>query len=118
MATPGPELRQELLVLSKAYTSRLPERLQEIEKAFRRWRESPLEREALDELRSLSHRLTGSAATYGVSEVSETAKTLESLLRSAGSPPSDDALARLANQISELRLEVERAALPAGKSVA
>lgn len=73
----SPELQEKLNMLRKIYLQQLPTRREEI---LRVWDDIPrLEnpQSAIETLRNLVHRLSGSAGTYGFPDLSHIAKTLE-----------------------------------------
>lgn len=75
--------RQELDSLRRAYAAELPEKLKRIEDAVARLESRGWERQALESLHHMIHRLSGSSAIYGFAAVSEAAGRLEKSLTRA-----------------------------------
>jgi chemotaxis protein histidine kinase CheA len=91
------------------FAGRLPERLREIEEAWRQVREAAWGEDALKTFHRLAHSLAGAGATFGFAAVSETGRALEQRLKAVlhkSEPPLDpatvesllDALRRAATQ--------------------
>ena len=72
--------RERLEALRRAYARDLPARVRAIVEATAR---EPWDREKLQSLHHLVHRLTGSAAIYGFTGLSRAASALEALVYSA-----------------------------------
>lgn len=73
----SPELQEKLNALRKMYLQQLPERRKEI---LNLWEDIPTmsnPESGIETLRNLVHRLSGSAGTYGLPDLSNIAKTLE-----------------------------------------
>jgi HPt (histidine-containing phosphotransfer) domain-containing protein len=99
-ARPGVEA---LLVVARAeFAQRLPTKMAEVEKL--------LSDRAWDEARRASHKLRGSAATYGFPSLSAAAAAIEDALLAAGGSPGADVVARLADIVRGASAEAERAA--------
>lgn len=98
--------QQQMDRLHRAYLRELPRKLRAIEEAAAPLLETPgRAREALESLYLLVHRLTGSAAVYGLGDLSRAAAALEDALRPAldsgdGSAPAQPLLRKL---LAELR---------------
>ena len=79
--------RDTMQVLTEAYDRQIPERLRDIEKAVlvltARW-----DRDALDAIYYLAHRLAGSAGIYGYTGLSAAAGALEDFVVAAMEDPS------------------------------
>jgi two-component system OmpR family response regulator len=73
------EDRAALADLKALYVRQLPRRLSEIEREVRALR-TGVQREVVDRLFHLAHRLTGSSATMGFARVSEAARAMENAL--------------------------------------
>lgn len=99
--------QEKFAQLREAYLSRLPTVIADIESLSAR---SP-DPAALDELHHRLHKLAGSGGTYGFSELSEHAQSLESKVRAwidAPSPPPE-ARSELAQGLARLRDAASRA---------
>ncbi len=85
MTGPEQQLQDQLKALRAEYEAQLPGRLDELDAAFSgmptdaRAEDS---RQALETLYALSHKLTGSAGTFGFMAIGEAAKRLEALCQS------------------------------------
>lgn len=76
--------------LRRYFAYRLPARVSEVEAAHDAARDAGWRGEPLRTFHRLAHSLAGAGATFGFPEVSEAARQLENLLKSAldsGSPP-------------------------------
>ena len=94
--TPEPpdEPLPDLGSLQEYFAGRLPERLQEIDDAWRRVRESSWGTEEVKLFHRLAHSLTGAGATFGFATVTDTSRALERRLKTvlaAEGPPLDPA---------------------------
>lgn len=85
MTDPKQQLQDQIKALGAEYEAQLPGRLDELDAAFAglpgdgRTGDS---RQALETLYALSHKLTGSAGTFGFMAVSDAAERLEALCQS------------------------------------
>jgi diguanylate cyclase (GGDEF)-like protein len=96
----------ELRDLQQYFASRLPERLEEIERTWQEVRDSGWAPDALRELHRLTHSLTGAGSTFGYPEVTRTARSLERYLKDRLEPsgaPLDDAAKGVEALLEELR---------------
>jgi DNA-binding response OmpR family regulator len=75
------ELQAQLLELSRGYRERLPQKLEELQKALELARSNP---EKIPDARSLAHRLHGSAGSYGLPELGEAIGKIEVQLSQSG----------------------------------
>jgi two-component system OmpR family response regulator len=102
--------RAALRELQRIYTSQLATRLADIETVVSRIR---IDREAADKLFHLAHRLTGSSATLGYSEVSGAARAVEDLLfaRDESAGLQDEAIRKIETAVHNLREAAERVRL-------
>ncbi len=73
-------LREQLTALVAEYVRLLPNRIEEIERAFEAVGEKPHEIETYAQLRLLVHKLAGSGATFGFDEITSSARELEDRL--------------------------------------
>lgn len=73
-------LRQELAALYENYVQRLPEKLQHIQQTASALRAGSENQAVLRELHALTHKLAGSAGTYGCKAVGEAARNYEILV--------------------------------------
>jgi HPt (histidine-containing phosphotransfer) domain-containing protein len=91
--------------LQRYFAYRLPARVSEVEAARNAARDAGWGIEPLRTFHRLAHSLAGAGATFGFPEVSEVARRLESLLKSAldaGSTPEDAGVAGLLSCLREL----------------
>jgi HPt (histidine-containing phosphotransfer) domain-containing protein len=106
--------RERLEALRRAYLKGLPAKVRAIGEAAAR---EPWDREKLQSLHHLVHRLTGSAAIYGFSGLSRAASALEALVYSALAEPASFPPERgpsLADLVAALKSELA-AATASGK---
>ncbi len=78
--------------LREYFTARLPERLAEMDEAFRAARDAGFTGDALRTFHRLAHSLAGAGGTFGFPQVSEAARDLERLLNTLlkrGTSPED-----------------------------
>jgi chemotaxis protein histidine kinase CheA len=76
----------ELGSLQEYFAGRLPDRLQEIEDAWRHVRETAWGAEEVKVFHRLAHSLTGAGATFGFAAVTEAARALERRLKALLQP--------------------------------
>jgi diguanylate cyclase (GGDEF)-like protein len=112
--------------LRRSFAGRLPTRLAEVEAARDAARDAGWAGEPLRTFHRLAHSLAGVGATFGFPEVTELARRLESLLKTAlaeGKPPADGEVGGLLAGLREIAgrplepavaAEPERTAAPAG----
>lgn len=81
----------ELGALQEYFAGRLPERLREIEEAWRAVQGSAWSDEPLRLFHRLAHSLAGAGATFGFPAVTEASRDLEQRLKAViqGSPPPE-----------------------------
>lgn len=93
MAKADNELETKLRTLREAYLAQLPERLAAIQGARTTLRSATVVDEGLREFYRLVHGLTGSGATFGLQDISDSARTLEQQIKAVvdGSSPLDAA---------------------------
>ncbi len=85
MTDPKQQLQDQLKALGAEYEAQLPGRLDELDAAFAGLPgdgRAEATRQALETLYALSHKLTGSAGTFGFMAVSEATERLENLCQS------------------------------------
>jgi HPt (histidine-containing phosphotransfer) domain-containing protein len=101
MAEGRPSVEALLAVARAEFAHRLPAKTAEIEKlvAEGTW----------DEARRASHKLRGSAATYGFPALSVAAGAIEDILLAAGGQPDDGARERVMDILRGACVEAERA---------
>ncbi len=75
------ELQTKLKELSDAYAAQLPEKLEQVEKAWSRLPRSEWDEDGFQSLHRMVHSLTGSGKTFGFSLLSDVARNLEEFLR-------------------------------------
>ena len=75
-------LQQQLAALYEGYVKRLPDKLQDIRQAADSLRTGTDRVTALRELQALTHKLAGTAGTYGCKGVGEAARHFENLVNS------------------------------------
>ena len=73
-------LQKELAALYENYVQRLPEKLQHIQQTASALQGGSQNQSVLRELHALTHKLAGSAGTYGCKAVGEAARNYEILL--------------------------------------
>jgi HPt (histidine-containing phosphotransfer) domain-containing protein len=100
----------QLNVLRERYTRDLPDKARVVEEAVdaleRRW-----DRDGLDALHHLAHRLAGSAAIYGFAAVSEAASSLELYVNAALESPTPPAPSDMLETLRERTTALVRAAV-------
>jgi HPt (histidine-containing phosphotransfer) domain-containing protein len=67
--------------LHKYFAGRLPDRLREVDAAWRRVQETAWSEDALKDFHRLAHSLAGAGATFGFDAVTEAARRLEQRLK-------------------------------------
>ncbi len=87
--TPAPGLATALTDLRAAYRERLPAQVEALVDALRRARE-PDGADALEEARQMSHRIAGTAGSYGLDKVNERLECIDTLLREHLDGDADD----------------------------
>lgn len=102
---PPAEVSQALLELQEAYAGALPGLVAQLSGAAAEARLEGEAGEGLETLRMLSHRLRGTAGSYGFMEVSRAAAELEEVVRQLAEMPGDALWAR----VDALLGEMERA---------
>lgn len=113
MADVSDAVQRQLALLRQSYADKLPDRVAEIEAAAAPLREAgaggDAAARAVDTLQALSHKLTGSAGTFGFAIVSQTARRLErrcaSVMRGAA-PLTPAVQAEILDLLRELRRDV------------
>jgi HPt (histidine-containing phosphotransfer) domain-containing protein len=100
MAEARPSIDALLAVARADFARRLPAKTAEIENL--------VSASAWDEARRASHKLRGSAATYGFPALGEAAAAIEDSLLAAGGAPDAQALARVTDIVRGACLEAER----------
>ncbi|MEI7554205.1 diguanylate cyclase [Candidatus Chlorohelix sp.] len=99
------EIAAELKLLRKAYAGRLPGRMDEINNCWLELLCNNWRMDYLANLHMLAHKLAGSGATYGYTQVSDSAKTLEQKLESlisSGMTPDNSQIHELDRNIRNL----------------
>jgi len=81
----SPELQAEMDKLHAEYGRELPAKLDELRRAVRRARERPSEVKLQQEARTLAHRLSGTAGSYGFPDESSAAAVIEAQAIAAAS---------------------------------
>jgi diguanylate cyclase (GGDEF)-like protein len=98
-----PEPENTLDALRQHFAGRLPERLREIEEAWRNARAAGWRQEEAKTAHRLAHSLVGAGATFGFPAVTTTARLLEQRFKpvalGAGPPPDDAAVTGLLAEI-------------------
>jgi HPt (histidine-containing phosphotransfer) domain-containing protein len=93
----------DLLAIARAeFAGRLPGKVAELDRLA--------SIEAWQDLRVASHKLRGSAATYGFPALGALAATIEELLIAAGCQPDAGARERVGGAVAEARAEARRVA--------
>ena len=80
--------------LFQYFAGRLPDRLREIEEAWRQVRETAWGEDAVKTFHRLAHSLAGAGSTFGFAAVTEAGRALEQRLKAVlhgGEPPLDAA---------------------------
>jgi HPt (histidine-containing phosphotransfer) domain-containing protein len=112
--TPEPpdEPLPDLGSLQEYFAGRLPERLQEIEEAWRRVRETAWSAEEVKTFHRLAHSLAGAGATFGFAAVTAAARDLERRLKAVlhGQEPPEPQIP--AAEVDALLAALRRAASP------
>ena len=72
-----------MAALTKDFHNKLGERLAELKVAAGQTRKDPGDRDALDALRVLAHKLAGAGATFGYEELSKKSKEFETMIAAA-----------------------------------
>jgi HPt (histidine-containing phosphotransfer) domain-containing protein len=98
----GPSVDELLAIARAEFAGRLPAKVAELEQLSAR--------EAWQDLRVASHKLRGSAATYGFARLGATAATVEEVLIAAACQPDAVARDRVRGALIEARAEASRAA--------
>ena len=75
------ELQAKLKLLGDAYAAQLPEKLQQIEQAWKQLPKDSWDEEIFATLHRMVHSLTGSGKTFGFSLLSDVARSLEEYLK-------------------------------------
>ena len=75
------DFSRKFAALREHYAQQLPAKLNELESSYARLAEHPADTEALDTLHRQAHSLTGSGASFGYIQLSQTARTLENALK-------------------------------------
>lgn len=75
------ELQGKLKVLCDAYAAQLPEKLKQLEQAWRHFARDSWDDEGMESLYRMVHGLTGSGKTFGFSLLSDVARNLEEYLK-------------------------------------
>lgn len=92
-----------LAQIREDFAARLPGILEELERYFRILADAPNDADALESIRSISHRLSGSAGTFGYSALGEAAGMLENCVCSVLSEPRS-----AAGRLAEIETLIER----------
>ena len=113
---PGPSAFERVLAQQREkYLASLPQRLNDVELHWRAVRSGRETVETLRELFRLVHNLAGSGATFGIPQISDSAKPLKDRLRAiadAGSWPEDLKPEELEPLLQELREAIGAALVP------
>jgi diguanylate cyclase (GGDEF)-like protein/PAS domain S-box-containing protein len=112
------QAEQQLKALRTAFYKKLPGRINELHSAAGLLSDAPPKQQssALSSLRTLSHKLAGSAGTFSFSEVGTAARTLELLCDEASA--ADNISVKQRGQLLEALTKVEQAATSAEVSTA
>ena len=115
------QIRRELRSLQRAFLAQLPDRVQAIETELKEALSArDIDRQRVDALFHLAHRLCGSAGIYGCPAVHEAAAAVERVaegLRDAGGTDEPRQIAELRQLVEALKRAAEDAGaqLPAAK---
>ncbi|MES9967278.1 MAG: Hpt domain-containing protein, partial [Sedimenticola sp.] len=96
---------EQLVQLQREYIAELPERIREVERAWNAYSSDDYAPGRLKALHHPIHRIAGSAATFGLANLSELARTVEMNLKqliNSGNQPTDIECRNLAKQIGKL----------------
>ncbi|NWJ44302.1 MAG: diguanylate cyclase [Chloroflexi bacterium] len=99
------EIAAELKLLRKAYAGRLPSRMDEITNCWLEARRNNWRMDYFENLHMLAHKLAGSGATYGYSQIGDSARTLEQKLKnllSSGITPDNSQIHELDRNLQNL----------------
>jgi len=110
MSTDELPYAEQLTLLQQEYCSELPDRLQEIEDAWSSYQSSGWEQVELKQLHFYIHRIVGSAATFGFSQLSESTQSIEQTLIKQIQPrtiPTKELQQKLSEQISLLQQQAK-----------
>jgi HPt (histidine-containing phosphotransfer) domain-containing protein len=112
--TPDPpdEPLPELGSLREYFAGRLPERLQEIEEAWRRVRETAWGTEEVKVFHRLAHSLAGAGGTFGFAAVTDASRALERRLKPALQKEESPEPQIPAAEVEALLAALRRAASP------
>ncbi|MCK5353965.1 MAG: Hpt domain-containing protein, partial [Methyloprofundus sp.] len=77
---PNKSIEQELQELKDDYQATLPEKLAEIQQLFLELQQHPTDKQLIEKLTLVVHRLRGTAATYGFFQIGDRAFELEQAL--------------------------------------
>lgn len=111
-ADPVQQALAAIRALSADYLARLPDKLDELEQAWRELCELGWRDDAARDLHRAVHGVTGSGRVFGLPEVSDAARLLEAELQSAldsGASPSEETTTRIASGLSRLRAVADKA---------
>ncbi len=75
------DLQAKLSSLKKIYAEKIPEKVDEIEQSWEKLKLTPEDSETFQLLHRQVHSLSGTAATYGFTEIADKAKTMEMLIQ-------------------------------------
>ena len=98
MANSTNPLQDQIKALRDKYVAELPQKIKLIEEAWETAGKNKWNTDDLTRVERLVHTLVGSGATFGVPEVSQRAREMETalkLLQTAGASQSTDARARI-----------------------
>lgn len=105
MADPA-KLQATLKTLSDTYATQLPDKLEQIEQAWKQLPGDCWDEEGFQNLHRMVHSLTGSGKTFGFALLSDVARKLEECLKQAArekTAPSEEQRNRVRVLLSELR---------------
>lgn len=113
MTAPNEEFQDQLKALQDEFKAQLAGRLEELDAAFAELRDSSGAteiRSAMETLNALSHKLTGSAGTFGFMAVSEAAQRLETHCQSLLDDDNavETGTEKIAGLVAEVRNAVEK----------
>lgn len=97
----------EMQELRGYFAGRLPDRLREIDEAWKRVRDSAWSPESLRDLHRLVHSLAGAGATFGFPEVTRTSRDLERFLKAVLDGPGRGE----PDRVTELLAGIRRASM-------